>query len=61
VSIYEIHITRKDGQTLVIESRLMGDHAAVRRAQTLAMPGDLVEVWRGTVCVFESAAGQTVR
>jgi hypothetical protein len=61
VSIYEIRITRRDGQVLVIESRLMGDHAAVRRARTLVIPGDLVEVWRGTVCVFESAAGQTVR
>jgi len=73
VTDYNIRIKRKDGQTLLIQSRFMGDHAAVRRAQTLAMPGDLievwrgtvcvydpVEVWRGTVCVYESAAGTSV-
>ena len=49
---YKILITRKDGQVLVIESRFMGDHAAIRRAKTLAMAGDQVEVRRGAVSVF---------
>lgn len=57
---YEIRISRRDGQLLVIESRLMGDHAAVRRAQTLAATGDLVEVWRGMTCIYETASDATV-
>jgi hypothetical protein len=57
VTAYEIRILRRDGQSLVIKSRFMGDHAAIRRAQTLAMAGDLVGVWRGTICVYETEAG----
>ena len=57
---YEIRILRNDGQILVIEIRLMGDHAARRRAQTLAMKGDSVEVWRGMTCIYETNAGVTV-
>lgn len=57
---YEIRISRRDGQILVIESRLIGDHAAIRRAQTLAAVGELVEVWRGMVCIYETAAGAIV-
>ena len=54
---YQIRITRRDGQTLVVESRFMGDHAAIRRAQTLAMAGDQVEVLRGMTCIFETEGG----
>jgi hypothetical protein len=54
---YKILITRKDGRILVIESRFMGDHAAIRRARSLAMAGDQVEVRRGTVSVFETGGG----
>ena len=50
---YEIRIVRTDGQTIVIQANLMGDHAARRRAKTLAMPGDFVEVWRGMTCIYE--------
>ncbi len=57
---YEIRIVRQDGQVLVIESRLMGDHAAVRRARTLAIAGDQVEVWRGMVCIFETVTGAAI-
>ena len=53
---YEIRITRRDGQSLIIDSRSMGDHAAIRRAHTLAMPSDAIEVWRGMTCVFEAGA-----
>ena len=51
---YEIRILKEDGQQLVIEVRLMGDHAAVRRANTLATDTDRVEVWRGMTCVYST-------
>lgn len=60
MTTYEIRIVRKDGQTLLVECRLIGDHAAIRRAQTLATEDDLVEVWRGAVCIYETA-GAIVR
>ena len=52
---YEIRILRQDGQQLVIEVRLMGDHAAIRRARTLATDSDRLEVWRGMTCVYSTA------
>ncbi len=60
VTRYEIRIVRQDGQVLVIECRLLGDHAAIRRARTLAIAGDQVEVWRGMVCIFETTADASV-
>ena len=60
VTTYKIRILREDGQTLLIESRFIGDHAAIRRAQTLAMPNDLVEVWCGLVCVYQTATGASI-
>ena len=54
---YQIRIIRQDGQRLTIDARLMGDHAAIRRAKTFAMSGDLVEIWRDKTCVYETAAG----
>ena len=52
---YEIRILKENGQQLVIEVRLMGDHAAIRRARTLATDTDRVEVWRGMTCVYSTA------
>jgi len=52
---YEIRILKEGGQQLVIEVRLMGDHAAIRRARTLAIDTDRVEVWRGMTCVYSTA------
>ena len=52
---YEIRILRQDGHQLVVEVRLMGDHAAIRRARTLAIDTDRVEVWRGMTCVYSTA------
>jgi len=49
-----IRILKEDGQQLVIEVRLMGDHAAIRRATTLATDTDRVEVWRGMTCVYST-------
>ena len=54
MSHYEIRILKENGQQLVIEVRLMGDHAAIRRARTLATDTDRVEVWRGMVCVYST-------
>ena len=51
---YEIRILKEDGQQLVVEVRLMGDHAAIRRARTLATDSDGVEVWRGMTCVYST-------
>lgn len=50
---YEIRILKEDGQQLVVEVRLMGDHAAIRRARTLATT-DKLEVWRGMTCVYST-------
>jgi hypothetical protein len=52
---YQIRILRSAGQPLVVSTRLMGDHAAIRKAQSLAMSGDQLEVWRGMVCVYSTA------
>jgi hypothetical protein len=50
---YEIRIVRaSDNSQLVITAKLLGDHAAVRRAQMLAGDSDAVEVWRGMNCVY---------
>ena len=52
---YEIRIVRKsDTAQLLLDANLMGDHAAVRRAQLLARDGDLVEVWRGMTCIYST-------
>jgi hypothetical protein len=51
---YEIRILKENGQQLVIEVRLMGDHAAIRRARTLATDTDRLEVWRGMTCVYST-------
>jgi hypothetical protein len=52
---YEIRIVRaSDNSQLVITATLLGDHAAVRRAQMLAGVRDLVEVWRGMKCVYST-------
>ncbi len=52
---YEIRIVRHtDQQQLVVTATVMGDHAAIRRAQMLADKGDMVEVWRGMRCVFST-------
>jgi len=55
VTRYEIRIVRKsDTAQLLLDANLMGDHAAVRRAQLLARDGDLVEVWRDMTCIYST-------
>ena len=52
---YEIRIVRSvDRSPIIVNAKLMGDHAAVRRARMLAAEGDLVEVWRGAVCIYST-------
>ena len=52
---YEIRIVRGiDRSPIVVNAKLMSDHAAVRRARMLAAEGDLVEVWRGLVCIYST-------
>ena len=50
---YEIRIVRKDIKAPhIYSSSHISDHAAVRRAQNLAASDDLIEVWRGAVCIY---------
>jgi hypothetical protein len=52
---YEIRIVRAgDRSQIVVTATLLGDHAAIRRAHMLAGDRDLVEVWRGMVCVYST-------
>jgi hypothetical protein len=50
---YEIRIERPGHQPYIYVSPQLSDHAAIRRAQSLAQEGDRVEVWRGLDCVYE--------
>ena len=53
MNTYEIRIVRKGMEKAdIFSSSHISDHAAVRRAHALADSGDLIEVWRGTACVF---------
>ena len=56
---YEIRIVRKGIKSPDIYSGShVSDHAAVRRAQTLAASDDFIEVWRGAICVYSGALDQ---
>ncbi len=50
---YEIRIVKKGkAGPFFYSAPQASDHAAVRRAQSLAADGDQVEVWRGLDCIF---------
>lgn len=50
---YEIRIINPDGRTASVHSSThVGDFAAIRRATALADGDDVIEVWRGIVCVY---------
>jgi hypothetical protein len=50
---YEIRIVTADGRTpCLVASALPNDLAAIRRAHSLARPGQGVEVWRGADCIY---------
>jgi len=50
---YEIHVFSKRNQDQVpLALELLSDHAAMRRADTLANDGARVEIWRGGSCIY---------
>lgn len=51
---YEIHIGQDERRTYPCLQ--LNDHAAVRRAQSLAKHSESVEVWREEVCVYARRA-----
>ena len=55
---YEIRIVRKGIKSAdIYSSSHISDHAAVRRAQSLAAGEDHIEVWRGATCVYSGGIG----
>ena len=54
---YEIHIGKNDRHRRTYPCLQLNDHAAIRRAQSLARNFEAVEVWRAEVCVYARAAG----
>ena len=53
---YEIHIGKSDRNRRIYPCLQLSDHAAIRRAQSLAQNFEAVEVWRAEVCVYARAA-----
>jgi hypothetical protein len=50
---YELRvISRDDKHPAIYASSHVSDFAAVRRAASLADADELIEVWRGVVCVY---------
>ncbi len=57
---YEIRIVKKQDRSAVIYACAQAsDHAAIRRARSLVEEGDLVEVWRGSDCVYTTCMSLT--
>lgn len=44
----------------IYSSSHMDDHAAIRRAMALARPGEAIEVWCGSRCVFAGTPAKIV-
>jgi len=59
VKTYEIRVLPREqvGADIYASSHL-DDHAAVRRAIALAKPGQAIEVWCGTRCVYAGMPSQ---
>ena len=53
---YEIHVGKNDSHRRTYPCLQLNDHAAIRRAQSLAQTSEAVEVWRAEVCVYARAA-----
>jgi hypothetical protein len=53
---YEIHVGKDDRNRRIYPCLQLNDHAAIRRAQSLAKQFEEVEVWRAEVCVYARAA-----
>jgi hypothetical protein len=53
---YELRVlSRDDKHPTIYASSHISDFAAVRRAVSLADADELIEVWRGVVCVYSGA------
>lgn len=53
---YQIRIIGTNGQSIAYSCHCVSAFAAVRRAKSIASPGDAVEVWVGMECVFNDHA-----
>lgn len=53
---YQIRIIGTNGQFIAYSCHCVSAFAAVRRAKSIASPGDAVEVWVGMECVFNDHA-----
>ena len=53
---YQIRIIGTNGQSIAYSCHCISAFAAVRRAKSIASPGDAVEVWAGMECVFNDHA-----
>ena len=53
---YEIHIGQDRMGRRTYPCLQLNDHAAIRRAQSLAKHSESVEVWRAEVCVYARPA-----
>ena len=53
---YEIHIGKDAKERRTYPCLQVSDHAAIRRAVSLARNFEEVEVWRAEVCVYARAA-----
>jgi hypothetical protein len=53
---YEIHIGKNGRDRRTYPCLQLNDHAAIRRAQSLAKNSETVEVWRSEVCVYARTA-----
>lgn len=53
---YELRVIHPlDRNATVYASSHVSDFAAIRRAMNLAQEHELIEVWRGAVCVYSGA------
>lgn len=58
---YEIRVINPAARNAaVFASSHTSDFAAIRRAMTLADGDDMIEVWRGAVCVYCGAPGMAL-
>ena len=61
MNTYEMRVMNPLGRIAKIyASSHISDFAAIRRAMRLASAGDLIEVWRGVVCVYSGATDRAL-
>lgn len=52
MGVYEIRIIKDGRRPIIYACTHASDHAAIRRARSLAGETDKVEVWRGLDCIY---------